>query len=503
MHIPEKGSTPNEILARMQAARAKDAQWQAGRVWSLVYYAGDEALQLMKDAYNMFFSENGLNPSVFPSLRKFETEVVSMAAQLLGGNSETTGTMTSGGTESILMAVKTAKHYAQHTKPNITQPEIVAPVSAHPAFDKAAHYFGLKIIHVPVRSDLRVDVAALKAAITPNTIMVVGSAPAYPHGVIDPIEELATLCQAQNLWLHVDACVGGFMLPFVRRAGYPVPAFDFSLPGVWSMSADIHKYGYAGKGASVVLYKNNTLRKHQFFVYTDWPGGIYASPSVAGTRPGGAFAAAWAALHYFGIEGYTRIAREVMQATKALQDGINAIPELYVMSTPEMSVFAFTSDTLDIYSVGDELTLRGWHIDRQQFPASLHLTVNYVHVPIIQEFLSDLRLAVEKTKKATLRNFSNSALKVIAKNAVKILPRHWVSKLTALSTGGGSEQGSVVPKRSAAMYGMIGSLPNRGDIHVLVLDFLDKLNSPDTTLVEAQDESKLLPAQEIHDSTKT
>lgn len=480
MKIPSKGGTPEEILAKMKAAGANDARWRDGRVFSLVYYAGEEALALLKDAYMMYFSENGLNPSVFPSLRRFEAEVVAMTAHLLGGDAEVTGTMTAGGTESILMAVKTAKTFAQETRPEIKAPEMVVPLSAHPAFDKAAHYFGVKMIHTPLKDDLTADVEVIKRALTPNTILMVGSAPAYPQGVMDPIAELSTLAREKNIWLHVDACVGGFMLPFVKKLGYPVPPFDFSTPGVSSMSADIHKYGYAAKGASVVLYRTRALRKRQFFVYTEWPGGIYASPSVAGTRPGGAIAAAWAALNYFGEEGYLEITKETMETTRRLQEGINAIDGLKVLGAPVGTVFGIGADTLDIYAVGDEMTLRGWVLDRQQNPASLHLTVNRVHTPIVETFLTDLREAVRLTREATFRNVTNKMVKSVAKSAVKILPKNLTGKLTSLAASGSGPATDGPPQRTAALYGMIGSLPNRGDIHNLVLDFMDKLNAPPT-----------------------
>jgi len=256
----------------------------------------------------LFFSENALNPTVFPSLRRMETEVVAMTAALLGGDEHTVGNMTSGGTESLLMAVLTAREWGRAHKPDVQAPEMVLPATAHPAFEKAAHYFGVRPVHVPVGPDLRADVERMRAAITPRTVLLVGSAPSYPHGVVDPIVEIAQVAQEHGLLCHVDACVGGFELPFLRRLGYPVPDFDFQVPGVTSMSADLHKYGYAAKGASVVLYRDSALRRHQFFAYTDWPGGVYASATLAGTRPAGPIAAAWAVLHYLGEEGYLALA---------------------------------------------------------------------------------------------------------------------------------------------------------------------------------------------------
>ena len=294
--FPKQGLPREDVLSSMRAARDHDVQWQRGRVFGLVYHINDEIDELLKDASNLFFSENGLNPTAFPSLRKFETEIVAMTASLLHGDASTAGNVTSGGTESLLCAVKTARDWARKNRPEITRPEILMPVTAHPAFEKAAEYFDLRVVKTPVRTDFRADVEAMRAAITPNTILMIGSAPSYPHGVVDPIRALAALAQERGLLFHSDACVGGFMLPFVKKLGYEVPDFDLSVPGVTSISADLHKYGYAAKGASVILYKNSTLRRHQMFVSTDWPGGIYPSPTMAGTRPAGPIAAAWAIL---------------------------------------------------------------------------------------------------------------------------------------------------------------------------------------------------------------
>ncbi|MCS7073578.1 MAG: aminotransferase class V-fold PLP-dependent enzyme, partial [Bacteroidia bacterium] len=385
------------------------------------------------------------------------------------------GNMTTGGTESILMAVYTAREYARQYKPENTQPEMIIPITAHPAFDKAGHYYGIKVIHAPVHEDFRVDLAAVRKMITPNTILLVGSAPSYPHGVIDPIEELSNLAIEQNLLLHVDACVGGFMLPFVKKLGYSLPKYDFELPGVTSISVDVHKYGYAAKGASVILYRNKALRRKQFFVYTEWLGGIYGSPTITGTRAGGAMAAAWAIIHHLGEEGYLRIADAVMKTTIRLKEGISQIDGLYIISNPEMSCLAFGSDKIDIYTLGDEMSLRGWHIDRQQFPPSLHLTVNYAHITVVDEFLSDLAECVAKIQKFSLNKVANQAVVTLTKGLTKILPDNLVSKLTSLSAAIG---GSSLPKRTAAMYGMMGALPNRGDLRELILDFMDKLNEP-------------------------
>jgi glutamate/tyrosine decarboxylase-like PLP-dependent enzyme len=473
--FPRKGLSKDEILASMRQARERDARWHQGRVFGLVYHISDEIDDLLKEAYEMFFSENGLNPTAFPSLSKFENEVTAMGAALLGGDENTCGTFTSGGTESLLLAVKTARDYARRER-GVREPEVVLPASAHPALEKAGHYLDVRMVRVPTRADLRADVEAMRAAITPDTILLVGSAPAYPHGVVDPIEDLSALALERGLLLHVDACVGGFMLPFVRRLGYPVPAFDFSLPGVTSMSADLHKYGYAAKPASLILHRSAGLRRHQMFVSTDWPGGIYPSPGAAGSRPGGPVAAAWALLNYLGEEGYLKIADVTMQAAKRMQEGVRAIPGLKVLSDPEMSVFAIASDSLDVYELADELSVRGWHLDRQQFPASLHMTVNYVHARVVDEFLADLREAARVVRRPTLRKGIAGFVIKAANLLTRLLPEKWVSALMGRLSpvlGGG---GNGLPGRMAPMYGLMGSLPNRGDLRELVLDLLDGIN---------------------------
>jgi len=477
--FPANKKSKGEVLSAMQAARARDVRWQDGKAFSLVYDAGEEVSELVKEAYTMYFSENALNPTAFPSLRKFESEVIAMCAALLGGSEGVTGTMTSGGTESLLMAVKTAREWGRLQKPQAELPEMVLPSTAHPAFEKAAHYFGVRPVHVPVGEDFRAQVPRMEAAISPNTILMVGSAPSYPQGVVDPITGLAAVAQKHGILFHVDACVGGFMLPFVRKLGYPVPDFDFQVPGVTSISADLHKYGYAAKGASVILYRERDLRMHQFFVHTDWAGGIYASPAMAGSRPGGAIAAAWAVLNFLGEEGYLEIVEKVMQATNRLKAGVAEIKGVYILSNPEMSVLALASDQHNIYEIGDEMTLKGWYMDRQQFPPSLHVTLNYAHADVIDDFLGDLASAVNKTRKPSWHKFRDTILLRLARVLVRWLPERMVSKLMGRASGLLGVEGSDLPQRSAAMYGMMGSLPNRGDMKTLVLDLLDQMFSVD------------------------
>lgn len=471
-YFPSKGRSKQDLVNEMKALKQKDMNWKDGRIFSLVFSAGEEVLEVLKEAHSMFMSENGLNPGAFPSLRKFETEVLAMATELLNGDENVVGNMTSGGTESILMAVKAAREFALEKNPKLTQPELVCPITAHPAFDKACHYFGVKCIHTPVGDDYRADIAAYKQAIGPNTILCVGSAPSYPQGVVDPIAEMAAIAQKQGIPFHVDACVGGFMLPFVRKLGYAVPEFDFSVPGVTSMSADLHKYAYAAKGASIVLYRDAALRRHQFFVYTDWPGGIYPSPTMVGTRPGGSIAAAWAVMNFLGEAGYLRIAKEVMDTTRKVMKAVDAIEGIKVLSDPEMSIFAIGAEgDLDVYAVGDEMSLKGWHMDRQQFPPSLHVTMNHGHVQSHEQFIHDLGEAVKKARKLNWNVVQSKMTVGLVKGLSKVLPEKVFSKLVSAS---GSPKGGKQPKRTAAMYGMIGALPNRGDIQEMVLDFMDQ-----------------------------
>lgn len=431
--LPDKSIGKLNLLKEIEEAKKSDIEWKEGRVWSLVYHASDEHSALLKEVYNDFFSKNALSPLAFPSLKKFETEVVSMTIDLFNGDKKCRGNVTSGGTESILMAIKTYRDWAKEKFPNIKNPEMILPSSAHPAFDKGADYFNVKAIRVPVEKDShRADVKAIGRAINENTILLVGSACDFPRGVVDPISEIGALAEEHKIGLHVDGCLGGFMLPFVRKLGYDIPDFDFSVPGVTSISADVHKYGYGPKGSSTILYKRDKIWKYQFSVYTDWSGGVYISPTMRGTRPGGAIAAAWAAMKSLGIEGYMKLAKTVMEAAKKLMNGIEDIPELSILGKPVMSVFSFTSEKLNIFQLGDVLDEKGWHLDRIQFPSALHMMVNPYHAKIIDLFLKDLKDAVN----------------IVLKNPEEIA------------------QGE------AAMYGMIASLPDRGKVRDYIINFL-------------------------------
>lgn len=402
MELPEQGQTEDELFDRMQKLKEEDASWREGRTWSLVYHVDRNVERIRNRAYEMFSSLNALNPLAFNSILTFEREVVAMTADLMQGDEQVVGNLTSGGTESILLAVYTARERLLDQKSDVDAPEILLPQTAHPAWAKAAHYFGLEVRRLPVREDWRADSAAAPERVNENTALIVASAPSYPHGVIDPVEELGELAAARDVPLHVDACIGGFVLPFLRRGGEELPPFDFSVPGVTSISADPHKYGYTAKGTSVLLHRNRQLRRHQLYYYDEWPGGIYAAPNLQGTRPGGPMAAAWAVMHYLGEDGYRDITERVMTATRALMEGIRDIDGLRIVSDPDMCIFAVesTDEDVDIWKVEEFMGEHGWELERQQNPPSVHLSVMHHHAGVVEDFLGDLEAAVDRARTA-------------------------------------------------------------------------------------------------------
>ena len=359
----------------------------------MVFDGGPEVREVAEAAAAMFLHENALNTAAFPSLAEIQSEVVEACADLFHGAPDAAGFMTSGGTESVLMAVKAARERAR-TERGITEPEMVVAESAHAAFHKAAHYFGVRVHKVAVRPDFRADVDAMAAHVNDRTALVVGSAPQYPQGVIDPIPELAELAAGVGASMHVDACMGGFVLPFMEMNGETVAPWDFRVAGVTTISADIHKLGYAPKGASVLMHRTKELRRYQTFVFDDWLGGFYASPGMQGSRPGLPMATAWAVMHRLGIDGYRRLTRITSDATRRLVEGVRATPGLIVLGAPDAHVFALSSPQLDVFALGDALHERGWHLDRQKPPDSLHATVSAGNAPVVDEFLGDLCTAV-------------------------------------------------------------------------------------------------------------
>ena len=397
--IPEQGSDPATVLAELEERRHGDLRWREGRAFSLVYNAGPEALSLASESYARFATENMLNLDAFPSLRLLQSELMSMVAPLLGGDDSTVGVFTAGGTESILTAVHGAKNWGLAR--GITEPRMVLPTTAHAAFSKAASYFGLESVRVRVDAGYRADVSAMAAAVDDRTVLLVASAPSYPQGVIDPIADLGEVAAANDTLFHVDACMG-FTLPWLEQLGLVRTAWNFAVPAVTSMSCDLHKYGYAAKGASVLLHRDKALRRHQFFVTEDWLGGRYGSPAILGTRSGGGLAGAWAMFVHLGAEGYRRLAADAFEARCRIEAAVRSIPGLEVRGHPDTTLLAFGAVTggdgqpaFDVFAVADRLSeVGGWFVDRQQPPDSLHMTVNAVHRGFVEEFVTDLRSCV-------------------------------------------------------------------------------------------------------------
>ncbi|HTN78259.1 MAG TPA: aspartate aminotransferase family protein [Acidimicrobiales bacterium] len=397
--LPEHGLPRDEVLARLEAMRDRDVDWRSGRAFTLAYHAGDEILGLQADAFVRFMDDNGLNPDAFPSSRQLQADVVSMVCTLLQGGSEAAGFLTTGGTESLLMAVKAARERGRRER-GIERPEMVLPTTAHAAFEKGAHYFGVESVRVPVRDDYRADPDAMADAITDSTVLVVGSAPQYPQGVIDPIESIASLAADRGISCHVDACMGGITLPMLERLGYLIPPWSFRVPGVTSISVDLHKYGYTAKGASVIAHRTRELRADQTFFTDSWLGGAYGSSAILGTKSVGPWAAAWAVMQHLGVEGYVRLTADARRATEQLIAAVRSIPGLVVRGEPDATLVAFGSDddALDVFAVGDGLLRRGWYLDRQGPPPSLHATVNAVHAIVMNDFVADLRSAAEEAR---------------------------------------------------------------------------------------------------------
>lgn len=391
--FPGAGRSADDLLAALRGGRGDDADWRGGRTFSLIYNPADPDLERLQEAVALeYLHENYLNPFAFPSLLRMEREVVAMGADLLGGDPRT-GKLTSGGTESLFLAVQVARDHAREAR-GIAEPAIVVPSTAHPAFAKACHYLDVAEVRVPVGPDGRADVTATAAAVDDRTALVVGSAPCYPYGVVDPIPELAALATERGALCHVDACLGGWLLPFLGRLGEPLPPWDLGVEGVTSLSADIHKYGWCFKGASLLLHRDDEQLRRQYFLFDGWPGGLYGSATTAGTRPAAPIAAAWATINFLGLAGYLRLADRVRQAARRLRAGVEVIAGLGVTGDPVPMVMEIcaTDPAVDMGSVGDAMDDRGWHLDRQQ--GGLHAIVSPSHLDVADAFLADLAAAV-------------------------------------------------------------------------------------------------------------
>ena len=376
--------------------RTRDVRWREGRAFSLAYHAGAEALAVAEEAYRRFSGENALSTDAFPSLKQIQAEVVAMAGVWLGATPSSAGFMTSGGTESILMAVKAARDRLLAER-QIRQPNMVMPTSAHAAFAKAGAYFGVEVRRVAVGSDWRADVAAMQSQVDKNTVLIVGSAPQYPQGVVDDIVGIAEIATDAQINCHVDACMGGVTLAYLQRLGENIAPWNLQVPGVSSISVDLHKFGYTSKGASVIMYASKHLRSFQGFVTDDWLGGVYGSSGVLGTKSGGSMASAWAVMHFLGDDGYLRLTRQAREATLQLATVIRNTPELVLRAEPESTLLCFGAQdpsALNVFAVADELSKRGWYVDRQTPPDSLHCTVNAIHHDKIDWFARDLHESV-------------------------------------------------------------------------------------------------------------
>ncbi|KAL9386657.1 hypothetical protein Peur_019781 [Populus x canadensis] len=436
--LPREG-LGGAVIEKLKQEKSNDVVWQ-GKCSGTVYIGGSESeghFSLINEACSMFAHTNPLHMDVFQTIAQCEAEVVAMTAALLGSKNKSSGgeicgNMTSGGTESILLAVKSSRDYMK-AKKGIKRPEMIIPESAHSAYDKAAQYFNIKLRRVAVNKNFQADVKAIRQQINKNTVLIVGSAPGFPHGIIDPIEELGELAYSYGICFHVDLCLGGFVLPFARKLGYPIPPFDFSVKGVTSISADVHKYGLAPKGTSVVLYRNHDIRKHQFVAVTEWSGGLYVSPTIAGSRPGGLIAGAWAALMALGLEGYLENTKAIMEVSKRVQKGIKEIPELFIIGRPDMTIVAFGSNDLDIFEVNDIMSSKGWHLNALQRPNSIHICITLQHAPVVEDFLRDLKESVQTVKENP-----------------------------------GPINGGLAP-----IYGAAGKIPDRGMVQELLVNYMD------------------------------
>ena len=460
--IPPQGLARDELFRRLEAFRSDDLDTTGGRTWAYVYDPGrDDIGDVAKQAFTMYLSENGLDPTVFPSLMRMENDVVAMAAAHLNGDDAVSGSFTSGGTESCMLAVKTARDRARTHRPEVTEPEMILPVTAHAAFRKAGHYFGVKEVPVPVDPHtFRADPEAVAQAVGPNTVLIVGSAVSYAHGVVDPIAPMAAVAEENDVLMHVDGCIGGFLLPFFRRLGDDVPDFDFTVPGVTSISMDFHKYAYAPKGASVVLYRDRELRKHQLYACASWTGYTIINPTMQSTKSGGPLAATWAVLNFLGDTGYLEIARRTREATRRLVQGIGAIPDLRVLGRPEMSLVAATSDTVDVFTVIDEMKQRGWYVQPQltfqDSPANIHFSVTSASLERVDAMLADLEASVAAARKQGVDEGAQQMSQALAQLDPDALDAEQFDGLMEAAGMGGD---GALPERMAGINTILDGLP--------------------------------------------
>ena len=460
MHIPAQGKSKDQVKAELEAFAGRDANWRDGKTLGYIYDAGPEVEEIAKWAFMRYLTENALAPTVFPSLLQIENELVAMAATHLGDVAGVVGNFTSGGTESCMLAVKTARDFARAMKPQIKEPEAILPVTAHAAFHKGCHYTGVKKVLVPVDpKTFKADPAAIEKAITANTVLIVSSAVSYAHGVLDPIEDIARVAQQHNLLFHVDGCIGGFLLPYFKRLGAKLGDFDFRVPGVTSMSMDFHKYAYAPKGASVILHRSKELRRFQMFVAADWTGYTIINPSMQSAKSGGPMAAAWAVLNFLGDDGYLRLADRILKATRAIVAGIRETRGLRLVGEPDSNQVAFTSDEFSCFHLIDEMATKGWGVQPQfgyhGSEANVHISIGQKMLDLSGEFLSALHASVEACRS---KGFSQTAALVRAE-AKKVAAGDFKPEmLSDLMRAAGVEDGQL-PRQSAELNQILNALP--------------------------------------------
>ncbi len=477
MKFPVHGHTREHILDSLQSRKGDDVPWSEGRVFAYIYDAGEDAKQILKDAYNLYFMENGLDPTSFPSCMELEKDVIGMAVDLVNGGEDATGTFTSGGTESILLSLKTTRDYYRDIRPDITEPEIVLPTTAHPAFHKACQYFDLKAVLVDVDQDFCAIPDLMEAAITDNTILLVASAPSYAHGAIDPIREIGEIALRHQLRFHVDACVGGMYLPFARELGYDIPEFDMSVPGVTQLSMDFHKWGYAAKGASCVLYKDRAIRRYQIFSYASWTGYAVINPGVTSSKSGGPIAACWAILNYLGRDGYLKLVDAAQSASRRIVEAVDGIEGLEVMGKGQINMLALRATDFDIFPLADAMKARGWYIQPQfgyaNSSENMHLSVGYHNVHQVDEFIADLTEVAASVREAQQGKARFELPEELREFIVNSGPE--VMDHLAPIIGG---DGSTLPDKMEEINNMLNQLP-ADSREMLLGEFVNRLYNPD------------------------